>query len=411
VTAKRSKIIEISLHQAQAEFRASNALYRGFVGGIGSGKTWVGAYDMLVRASQQQGLYAVYAPTYVMLRDVSYRAFRGIGSQLGVIAAEFRGEFRVLLTSGSEVLFRSLDDPERARGPNLSGAWMDEASLMPREAFDVVIGRLRQDGRQGWLSATFTPKGKAHWTYEVFGRGTPDTLLVTAPTRANPFLPSTFYDGVRGQYTSWLARQELEGEFVEREGTIARREWFPIVDAAPVEAVRVRYWDFAATEREQRGDPDYTVGTRMATASGIFYVEHVVRGRFGPGEVERIVRQTAELDGRLAPVGMEQEPGSSGKLFANAMIRALAGWNVRAIPSSGDKVQRTMPFVAQAEAGNVWLVRGDWNETWLDEVAAVPNGAHDDQWDSAGGAFNMLAMPMEYHETIALAERVEISPF
>ena len=382
--------IEVRLHPAQAAFRSSGALYRGFVGGIGSGKSWVGAYDLLMRASQEPGLYAVYAATYPMLRDATHRSFEEIGGELRLIADRHKGEFRSVLSNGAEVLFRSLDDPERARGPNLSGAWMDEASLVERAAFDVVIGRLRQGGRQGWLSATFTPKGRQHWTYEVFGKARENTQLFTASTRDNPFLPDTFYDAVRGMYTGQLAEQELEGAFIDISGGIAKRSWFAMVDAAPSEARRVRYWDFAATGKEQKGDADYTVGTRMAAADGLWYVESVVRGRYGPGEVERVVRQTAEMDGRDVTIRMEQEPGSSGKLFTAAMVRALAGWNVKAVPSSGDKVQRAMPFVAQAEAGNVKLVSGAWNEAWLDEITMVPEAAHDDQWDSAAGAFAAL---------------------
>jgi predicted phage terminase large subunit-like protein len=382
--------VRIRLHPAQAAFRASDALYRGFVGGIGSGKSWVGAYDLLMRASQQPGLYAVYAATYPMLRDATYRSFAEIGGDLRLVAEHHKGEFRSVLSNGAEVLFRSLDDPEKARGPNLSGAWFDEASLVDRAAFDVIIGRLRQEGRQGWLSATFTPKGRQHWTYDVFGKATQNTALFRASTRDNPFLPSTFYHAVRSQYTGQLAEQELEGAFIDISGGIAKRAWFPIVDAAPADAKRVRYWDFAATGKENKGDADYTVGTRIAAADGLWYVESVVRGRFGPGEVERVVRQTADTDGRDVAIRMEQEPGSSGKLFTAAMVRALAGWDVKAVPSSGDKVQRAMPFIAQAEAGNVRLVSGPWIEAWLDELTMVPEAVHDDQWDSAAGAFAAL---------------------
>ncbi len=57
---------------------------------------------------------------------------------------------------------------------------MDEASLSKQEAYDILIGRLREGGEQGWLSATFTPKGKTHWTYKKFGTGQPDTELIHA---------------------------------------------------------------------------------------------------------------------------------------------------------------------------------------------------------------------------------------
>src|SRR5207302_3779366 len=116
-------------------------------------------------------LYLVVAPTYGMLSDSSFRTFLSLAQELGIVGA---GEVKrspppaIRLATGAEVLFRSADDPDRLRGPNLSGIWMDEASLMSLDAFNVAIGRLREGGEQGWLSSTFTPKGRGHWTYETF---------------------------------------------------------------------------------------------------------------------------------------------------------------------------------------------------------------------------------------------------
>jgi len=382
--------VKIQLHPTQKAFRDSRAVYRGFVGGRGTGKSFVGAYD-LIRRAQPGRLYGAYAPTYPMLRDAALRAFMEIGEQLHFIKDMNKGDMRATLGNGAEVLFRSLDDPDRARGPNLSGAWIDEASLIKRESFDVVIACLREGGEPGWLSATFTPKGKAHWTYDTFGAGNANTELFHARTKDNPFLPPGFYDTVRSQYTEQFAAQELEGAFVDLIGNLAQREWFPIVDVAPAGGNRVRAWDFAATTKGVSStDPDYTVGTLLVSDGGIFYVSNVIRQRVGPGAVEKLIAQTAQLDDKGVHIIIEQEPGSSGKLFTSALIRSLAGWYVRAEPVTGDKVTRALPFLAQAEAGNVRLVRGAWNSEWLDEIAAFPLGLHDDQVDSASLAFNNI---------------------
>ncbi len=381
--------VTIPLHRIQAAFHHSAALYRGFVGGRGAGKSWIGGYDLIRRAKRNR-LYGVYAPSYTMLKDTSFRTFTSLAARLQFLADVNNSNLRARLGNGAEVLFRSMDDPEQARGPNLSGAWLDEASLMPKAAYEIVIASLRESGDMGWLSATFTPKGRAHWTYEVFGQGGPNTALFTARTRDNPFLPADFYDAVRGQYAGPLAAQELEGQFVDIEDGLAKREWFPVVDAAPAQARKARHWDFAATTQSAGNDPDYTVGTLLAEAAGIWHVVDVVRVRVGPGAVEAAVRQTAALDGVEVSISMEQEPGSSGKLFTSAMIKALAGYPVRAVPATGDKVARAMPWLAQAEAGNVRLVRGPWCADWLDEVCAFPSGAHDDQVDSFSGAFAQL---------------------
>lgn len=176
-----------------------------------------------------------------------------------------------------------------------------------------------------------------------------------------------------------------------REGGFFKRHWLEIVDVAPAEAIsRVRYWDKAATE----GGGDYTCGVRMSnTAEGVFYIENVIRGQLSSGAVREIVKQTAQLDGQAVRVYMEQEPGSSGKDVVADYRRLLTGFAFRGIPATGSKEVRADPLAAQAEGGNVKLMRGPWNEAFIDELCSFPLGAHDDQVDAASGAFNALKKP------------------
>ena len=387
---------QIDLHRVQHAFCHSTALYRGFVGGRGSGKSYIGAYDLLRRA-QPNRLYGVYAPSYPMMRDATQRSFLDLARRFGFLSDWRRSDNQIRLGNGAEIIFRSLDDPEKARGPNISGAWIDEASLVPKAAFDIIIAALREAGEQGWLSATFTPKGRTHWTYRVFGMGTSDTELFQARTSDNPFLPPDFAATIAKQYTTQLAAQELSGEFVDMEGSLASREWFTIADVAPTAERAVRAWDFAATTKSTAADdPDYTVGLLLARSGDAYTVLDIVRARVGPGAVEALVRQTAELDGYGIQIALEQEPGSSGKLFTASLVTALAGWSITATPASGDKVTRAMPWLAQAQAGNVRLRRALWNADFLDEVAAFPIGAHDDQVDAMSGAFSKLAQSITW---------------
>ena len=385
--------IHRDLHPAQDAFLDAAALFRGFVGGRGAGKSYIGALDLILRA-QPGRLYMAAAPTYPLMRDATLRTFLDQARALGVLREVRRGDMTAILANGAEVLFRSADDPDATmRGPNLSGVWLDEASIMDRAAFDLSIAALRQGGAQGWLSATFTPRGKAHWTYEVFGAGRPDTALFHARTADNPFNPPSFASTLRRQYTSAFAEQELDGCFIDAGGRLARRDWFRVTDARPdPKAGRwVRAWDFAATEATVSGsDPDWTVGALMTDAGGMWTLAHVVRARVAGGQVEALVRQTAALDGLTTEIALEQEPGSSGKIAAAYLVRALAGYSVRATPATGDKVTRAMPMLAQAEAGNLRLVAGDWTADWLDEMAAFPDGSHDDQVDAAALAFATL---------------------
>ena len=129
----------------------------------------------------------------------------------------------------------------------------------------------------------------------------------------------------------------------------------------------------------------------MAESDGVFYVEHVSRAQASPHGVDVSMRSLAEADGMACRVREEQEPGASGKAVIAAWTRALVGFNYGAVSITGSKVVRSGPFRSQAEAGNVRLVRGEWNEAYLQELAAFPHGAHGDQVDASSCAFNELA--------------------
>jgi predicted phage terminase large subunit-like protein len=197
---------------------------------------------------------------------------------------------------------------------------------------------------------------------------------------------------IRTVLGTWAFTALYQQRPLPAEGGMFKLAWFEIIPAAPVSAVaRVRFWDKAGSA----GRNDYTAGVRIAkTKEGIYIIEDVVRGQWSALEREKIIRQTAELDGPSVPVWIEQEQGSGGKESAENSIRTtLAGYIVHAERPSTDKVIRAEAFSAQCEAGNVKLVRADWNAAYLAEIASFPEGAHDDQVDASSGAFNKLAIP------------------
>jgi len=178
------------------------------------------------------------------------------------------------------------------------------------------------------------------------------------------------------------------------DGGMFKRQWFEIVNVAPRLTTRVRYWDKAGSS----GKNDYTVGVLIARDKlGQFYIEDVVRGQWSALERENIIKQTAAMDHDLTgstTIWHEQEPGSGGLESAQATSRNLAGYAVHTERVTGDKETRAIPFAAQCEAGNVKLVKGDWNAAFLNELTSFPYGTNDDQVDAAAAAFNKLAQPV-----------------
>lgn len=161
------------------------------------------------------------------------------------------------------------------------------------------------------------------------------------------------------------------------------------IDAAPIEIeYRVRAWDKAATPN----GGDYTAGVRMSKdKEGVYYIESVSRGQWDTATRDFIIRDTAEYDGKKCHIVGEQEPGSGGKDSAHNFIKLLDGFAVQTERATGSKALRADPFSSQVNAGNVRLVRGNWNTAFIEELRQFPLGRHDDQVDACSLAFNKIA--------------------
>ena len=153
----------------------------------------------------------VVAPTFSMLRDATLRTVFEIFPE--GIYTFYRGDMRMKLVNGSEVLFRSTDEPDHLRGPNLAWVYMDEAAQSSEESFRVLQGRLRQEGMEPQLWITTTPKG-FNWVYQEFAaKERSGWGLVRCSARDNPYLPEGFLDRLEASYAPEFALQEIEGEF------------------------------------------------------------------------------------------------------------------------------------------------------------------------------------------------------
>lgn len=176
-------------------------------------------------------------------------------------------------------------------------------------------------------------------------------------------------------------------------GTMFQREWFPILDAVPSGWIRaVRFWDRAATQpNEQNRDPDWTRGLKMYKyPDNSFVVVDLksIRGR--PAEVESLIKNVASHDTSSVEIISQQDPGSAGVSEAVHFMRMLAGYIVKTVIISKDKLTRAKPVSAQSEVGNMRLLRGAWNDEFFNEAENFPEGKHDDIIDTFSGAFNEL---------------------
>jgi len=192
---------------------------------------------------------------------------------------------------------------------------------------------------------------------------------------------------------SFAVAGQLQQRPAPRGGGFFAWQSISVIQRAPKIIRKVRYWDKAGTD----GGGAYTAGVLMGVSDENEYIVlDVVRGQWGAPQREKTIRQTAELDGPEVEVWIEQEPGSGGKESAQNTIKNLSGFNIRAERATGDKAVRAEPYSVQVEAGNVKILRADWNKDFIDEHKTFPVGKYKDQIDGSSGAFNKLALGNEF---------------
>ena len=179
-------------------------------------------------------------------------------------------------------------------------------------------------------------------------------------------------------------------------GKYFKREYFTIVDVMPKVVSWVRSWDLAASVvTDANPSPDATAGVLMGrTKDGQFIVADVKHVRSMSNDVRKLVYSTATLDRvryNSVKITVPQDPGQAGKEQASSYIKMLAGFKVESVRPNGSKENRADPFASQVQAGNVMLLRGEWNNEFISELEGFPDGSHDDMVDAASDAFNELS--------------------
>ena len=183
-------------------------------------------------------------------------------------------------------------------------------------------------------------------------------------------------------------------------GGMFKVDGFQIIDALPhydlFKAV-VRYWDKAGS----KDTGAYTVGLKMGRLKdGRYIIIDVIRGQWATHEREAMIKKVAEADDFIRYQAstkirvshyIEQEPGSGGKESADATVRNLSGYLIYKDLPRGDKIYRADPFSVQVNNGNVLLLRGEWNQEYINEVSIFPLGKYKDQVDASSGAFSKLS--------------------
>lgn len=446
-------ITRIRPQPRQMQFLKSDADVTVYGGAAGGGKTWSIIYDFLKHHRNPQFGSVIFRRTLPEHKrqggpwDESMKLYPLFGGVPNMSELSWR------FHSGSKVTFSGLQydtDVLSWKSAQIPAIMFDQLEMFTMAQFLYMASRNRSVcGVKPYISATCNPEpgwladflswwiaddgyadlsraGKKRWFVIVndapIWADTPEELKKDHPgliPRSCTFIPATIYDNkilmekdpnylanLMGQ--SLVERERLLGD-AERGGNwkikpeagkLFNRSWFKVVNDWDKERAwsAVIRWDFAATEQSLKSqDPDYTAWCVMIRdRNGEEIILEAGQKRLNPTDVysefaERC-RYWWDFFHRIGiglMVRWEIEPGSASTREARYLAGLVPFADAHGIRSQGNKIVRAKPLASQAEHGFVSVLRGAWNDEWLNHMHSQP-AEHDDMMDAASGAHDDL---------------------
>lgn len=383
--------------------------FRAYVGGFGSGKTFVGSLDLGIFAGKHPGtVQGYFAPTYRDIRDTFWPTVDEAVFHLGFTTKIRKADKEVDLYRGRScygtIICRSMDSPGDIVGFKIARAQVDEIDLMAKEkateAWRKIIARMRLviPGVVNGIGVTTTPEG-FRFVYDAFKRNPKrDYSMVQASTYENErFLPPDYIQSLRDTYPPELIDAYLNGEFVNLTSGSVYRSYHRAANRS--------------SEVIKEGEPlhigqDFNVNN-MAS---VVHVErddgwHAVDELKGLTDTPRLIEVLASrYPGHKVTIYPDASGGARKTVNASTSDIELlrnAGHSIRA-PKTNPPVKDRILAVNSAFSRNAYWVNGAKCPTYaeaLEQQAYDKNGEPDksagfDHHPDAGGYFVHQRMPV-----------------
>lgn len=421
------------------KFIHSKARFALLRSGRGGGKTVAGAQKGLIKIREGES-GAVMNPDFENFRTSTWVELRNwIPWHMVVPKHRYRKSesweairpFTIVFMNGASIYCKGLKDPESARGANLNWFWYDEGRRDPTGLGWKNAVAFTRVGKNPQAWCTTTPAHSLHWTTTFFNGEITDELRKilkelgidnaedlfevynTSVEKNKENVDPLFYASLLATYPGgYLRAREVDGLVADEEGSLGDRRWFDnkILDTRPDWIVKqVRFWDLAATEQKmlpsgKKTDPDETMGTLVGTDSETasekkrFCIQDQVGGMWLWHSIKNMVVEVAKRDGQEVAICFEQEPASGGKNqvaeLKELINKELPNHLVYSIEAKklGDRVLAANTWFGEAANGQWYMVKGLWNEKFLEQLDLFPNEAvHDDRVTSTTGARHYIA--------------------
>lgn len=424
--------------------------------GRGAGKTRCAAEWTWWEAwSAPNTRWLVSAPTSGDVRDVCFEGDSGLLNVIpqSLIANYTKSLHEIRLTNGSLIKGIPASEPERFRGPQFHGGWLDELAAWEYldEAWDMLQFGLRL-GTQPRLICTTTPRPKP-LIVDLSKRKNKDVTVTIASTYDNIHnLAPTFQKQILQYEGTKIGRQEIHAEILDPESEgIIKRDWiklWPATKPLPQFEYIVMSLDTAFTEEtrdKKKGDPDYSACSvwglfrhekkpaivlldcwqeRLGLPDLIDRVKEEMRTQYGDGDKAPMIKpllgpKSSYLVGRKPDLCLIEDKGSGISLR-----QILAREDILAYPYNpgrADKLTRLHAVSHLFLHGFIWVVESEkragqpktWAEPLISQLCSYTGDRsikHDDLMDSATQAIRLISDKNMLSTTVPMKEDIPNKP-
>ncbi len=297
---------------------------------------------------------------------------------------------------GCRIRLLGMDDPDAARGMKLRFAVLDEYADMPPRVWPEIIRPALADVRGGALFIG-TPKGRNHF-YDLVQMGieAEDWGVFNFSMDDNPLIHHEERKALAEEYargSSDLYEQEIQAKFIVASGQLFKAAEFKIVDSIP-EGTYDNYLavDLAgfATDPDKKSEKrrldDTAIAVVNVDAKGRWFVRTIESGKWDTRETaNRIVRMAK--DHKCPIIGIEKGALKNAvEPYLNEYMARYNRWfEIKPLTHGNQRKYDRVQWALQgrAQKGDIHLLRGDWNEKFIDQAVSFPSRyVHDDTVDA-----------------------------
>jgi len=379
--ARLSEIkVYINPHEGQREILSNRKRFNVISCGRRFGKTalaWTLALETIAQklpvlyttptaedyAKRWREAYSFFKP---LIRNV--RADDGVFEFVNGASLSFSGLYRYDGIRGDKYKLALID--EAAHSPNLEAAWTQ-----------VIRATLTDyEGDAYFLS---TPKGDNYFKRLAERAETkPSWAFFCAPTSANPYISPNEIEQAREDLSSDVFAQEYLAQFISLAGARVKRDWLRYGE--PPEGAAITFGvDLAISTKSEA---DYSAIAVLARDADYYYLIDVVRTKSSFHQTKKLIETLAA---RYRPSVIAIESVQYQASMIQELVRTTS-LPIKSARPTRDKVTRFIPIEGKYEHGFI-LHSKHLARDFEDELLTFPNGAHDDQVDALGYAFEAHA--------------------